>query len=52
MIIQENRSTDNLFGADKALVMNGAHIVHKGSCHRTQFGRCLSGEGHAHGERG
>ena len=35
MIIQENRSTDNLFGADQALINNGAHLAGSGSCHGT-----------------
>ena len=33
MIIQENRSTDNLFGGDKALIKRGAHLAAGGSCH-------------------
>ncbi len=33
VIIQENRTPDNLFGGDKTLVENGAHLVSTGSCH-------------------
>ena len=35
MVIQENRSADNLFGADTTLVNNGAHLVGTGGCHGT-----------------
>jgi phospholipase C len=35
MIIQENRTPTNLFGADQNLVKNGAHLVSSGSCHGT-----------------
>src|SRR5579863_5357260 len=35
MIIQENRSTDNLFGADTTLAQNGGHLATSGSCHGT-----------------
>jgi phospholipase C len=33
LIIQENRTPDNLFLADQTLVKNGAHLVGVGSCH-------------------
>ncbi len=35
MVIQENRSTDNLFGGDQALINKGAHLAGSGSCHGT-----------------
>ena len=35
MIIQENRSTDNMFGADTTLAQNGGHLAASGSCHGT-----------------
>ena len=37
MIIQENRSTDNMFGADTALAQNGGHLATSGSCHGTNI---------------
>jgi hypothetical protein len=33
VIVQENRTPDNLFGADTALIHAGAHIVPFGNCH-------------------
>jgi hypothetical protein len=33
VIVQENRTPDNLFGADTALISAGAHIVPAGHCH-------------------
>jgi phospholipase C len=33
LIIQENRTPDNLFLGDQALVHNGAHLASSGSCH-------------------
>src|SRR5580693_9312570 len=33
VIVQENRTPDNLFGADTALKSAGAHLVTTGSCH-------------------
>jgi phospholipase C len=35
VIVQENRTPDNLFGADTALIRAGAHIVPAGHCHGT-----------------
>jgi hypothetical protein len=35
MIIQENRTPTNLFGADQTLINNGAHLVSSGNCHGT-----------------
>ena len=32
VVIQENRTPDNLFQQDQTLINNGAHIVSKGSC--------------------
>lgn len=37
MIIQENRSTNNLFLADQSLINRGGHLVKSGSCHGTQI---------------
>jgi phospholipase C len=37
MIIQENRSTDNMFGADTTLAQNGGHLAASGSCHGTMI---------------
>jgi hypothetical protein len=37
MVIQENRSPTNLFGADQTLIKNGAHLVSSGSCHGTNI---------------
>ena len=37
MVIQENRSTDNMFLADKTLAANGAHLGDIGNCHGTQI---------------
>jgi hypothetical protein len=34
MIIQENRSTDNMFGADTTLAQNGGHLAASGSSNR------------------
>lgn len=33
VVIQENRTPDNLFGADTALIQAGAHIAASGSCY-------------------
>jgi hypothetical protein len=37
VIIQENRSPDNLFYADQNLVRSGAHLVGSGKCYDTQI---------------
>ena len=37
VIVQENRTPDNLFGADTALKSAGAHLVTAGSCHGTSI---------------
>jgi hypothetical protein len=37
VIVQENRTPDNLFGADTALVSVGAHLVPAGKCHGTSI---------------
>jgi hypothetical protein len=37
VVIQENRTPDNLFQQDQTLISNGAHIVSQGSCGHGSF---------------
>jgi phospholipase C len=37
VIVQENRTIDNLFGGDSALAAAGAHLQATGSCHGTSI---------------
>jgi phospholipase C len=48
VVVQENRTPDNLFGADAALITRGAHLVSSGNCQgvnvnlsASQLGACF-----------